>query len=102
MINLIYLYQKITEILNYRTMQVKATLRLLIFEGLSPVFVDRGIRTYGFEPWLSQTNDFKNYTCRFLARRSALLGEDKDWLAQCQDNTTEQDIRLWWPSLPVE
>ena len=27
-----------------------------------------------FEPWSSQTNDFKIDTCCFLARRSALLG----------------------------
>ena len=28
----------------------------------------------GFEPWSIQSNDFKIDTCRFLARRSALLG----------------------------
>ena len=34
---------------------------------------------------------------------SALLWKGKDWLAQCQDNATEWDIRLWcWRShLPV-
>ena len=27
-------------------------------------------------------------TCHFLASCTALLGEDKDWLAQCPDNVT--------------
>ena len=45
-------------------------------------------RPCGFEPWLSQTNDFKMETCRFLAWRLVLLGKGKDWLAQCQDNVT--------------
>ena len=35
-------------------------------------------------------------TCHFLARHSALIGEGKDWFAQCQDNVTESDIRSWW------
>ena len=33
-------------------------------------------------------------TCRFLARHSAILGESKDWLAQCQDNVTKRDIKM--------
>ena len=41
-----------------------------------------------------QTNDFKIDSCHFLAYHSALLGWDKDWLAQCQDNVTEWDITL--------
>ena len=36
------------------------------------------------------------YTCRFLARRSALLGSDKDWLGRCQANVTEW--RWCWQS----
>ena len=31
-------------------------------------------RPCGFEPWSSQTNDFKMYACRFLARHSTSLG----------------------------
>ena len=46
------------------------------------------LKPRGFESWLSQTNDFKIDTCHFLARRSALLGEVKDWFAQCQDHAT--------------
>ena len=42
---------------------------------------------------LSQTSDLKIDTYCFLAQCSALLGEGKDWLAQCQDNVTEWDIR---------
>ena len=39
-------------------------------------------------------------TCRFLAWWSALIGYGKDWLAQCQDNVIEWDIRSWcW--LPI-
>ena len=41
-----------------------------------------------FKPWLSQANDFEIDTCHFLARSFALLGCDKDWLAQCQDSVT--------------
>ena len=56
-----------------------------------------------FEYWSRQTSDFKICTCRFVARRSALLGQAKDWLAQCQDNRTERDIRSWCcrPDFPV-
>ena len=43
---------------------------------------------------LSQDNDLQIDTCLFLARRSALIGYDKDWLAQCQDNVTKWDISL--------
>ena len=31
-------------------------------------------------------------TCRFLAWRSVLLEQGKDWLSQYQDNETEWDI----------
>ena len=43
---------------------------------------------------MSQSNDLKFYTYRLLARRSALLGQGKDWLAQYLDNMTEWDIRV--------
>ena len=34
------------------------------------------------------------YACHILARHSALLlGREKNWLAQCQNNVTEWDIR---------
>ena len=57
---------------------------------------------HGFKPWLNQTNDFKIYTCHFLAWRLALL-KDNDWLAQSQDNVTGWDIRLgcWYLGLQM-
>ena len=33
--------------------------------------------------------------CRFPARRLALLGYGKEWLAHCLDNVPEWDIRSW-------
>ena len=48
-----------------------------------------------FQPWSSQTNHFKIDTFHSQAWCLALLGEDKDWLAQCQDNATEWDSRSW-------
>ena len=59
--------------------------------------IDSGIRTHGFKPWSSQTNDLENDTCRFLLLASslALLGQDKDWLAECPDNVSEWVIRSW-------
>ena len=46
---------------------------------------------------------YKIDTCRFLARCLVLLGQDKDWFAQCQDHVTEWEIRSWcWrPDFPV-
>ena len=41
-----------------------------------------GFGPRGFEPWSSQTNDSKIYTCHFQARYSALLGYGKDQLIQ--------------------
>ena len=35
---------------------------------------------------------YKIDTCHFLAWDMALLGQCKDWFAQCQDNVTEWDI----------
>ena len=35
---------------------------------------------------------YKIDTCCSLARRSVLLGHDKDWMARGQDNVTEWDI----------
>ena len=43
-----------------------------------PGLVGRRILTTGFENWLSQTNDIKIYTCRYLAWRSALLRYGKE------------------------
>ena len=47
---------------------------------------------------MSQINDLKIDTC--LTRRSAY---GKDWLAKCQDNVTDCDMRswCWWHGLPV-
>ena len=78
-------------------------------EHLAPVLEDWGICTSRvriqtlLEPWSSQTNDFTIDACHFLAWRSALLGQGKDWLAQCLDNVTELDGRSWcWrPGLPL-
>ena len=64
-------------------------------ERLCPVLGDQGIRTHGFQPWSSLTNDVKIDICCFLAWCLALLGYGKDWLAQWQDNVTEKDIRSW-------
>ena len=35
--------------------------------------------------------------------KRTLLGEGKDWLAQCQEHVTELDIRswCWWPDFLV-
>ena len=57
----------------------------------------------GFKSWLSQTNDFKIDTCRFLCWRFVLLGQGKDWLAHQQYNVTQWDNRSWcWqPGDPV-
>ena len=62
-----------------------------------------GSEPSGFEPWSNQTNDFEIDIGRLLARHSALLGDGKDGLAQCQDNGTELDIRswCWWPGVPL-
>ena len=46
----------------------------------------RGFGSGGSKPWSSQTNDFKIDIFRFLARCSALIGYDKKWFAECQDN----------------
>ena len=54
-------------------------------EYLSPILVDRWIQDYQFETWSSQADDFKKQICCFLARRSALVGQSKDRLDQCQD-----------------
>ena len=35
---------------------------------------------------------YQIYTCRLLAWRWALIGKDKDWLAQCQDNINKWDM----------
>ena len=71
--------------------------------GTSHQLVDRGIRTHGFEPRSSQTNDIKIDACRFLARCSTLLGYGKDWFAPSQDNVIGLDIRslCWWLGLPL-
>ena len=47
-----------------------------------------------FGSWSSQTNDLKIDMSRFLAVHTALIGCEKDWLAQCQDNMSEWDVRL--------
>ena len=39
---------------------------------------------------------FKIDTCHFLAYRLALIGWNKDSLAQCQDNVTQWDIGSWY------
>ena len=61
-----------------------------------------GFGPHGFERWSSQSDDLKIYTCRFLARSSALLGYAKDWLAHFQYYVIS-DIRsrCWQPGLPV-
>ena len=58
---------------------------------------------HALEHWSNQTNNFKMYACRFLARPLALLGYGKEWLAQFEDNVTEWDIGslYWCPGHPV-
>ena len=69
-------------------------------EGIErPVFGNREIRTHRIELSSNQTNDSNIDTCHFLARCMAVLGEGKDWFAQCLDNVIEWDIRLWWGGL---
>ena len=61
--------------------------------------VSRFGRSGGFgpgvlEPCSSQINGF---TIRhFLASHAGLLGEGKDWLAQCQDNVTHIMVLAAW------
>ena len=55
-------------------------------------FGDRGnLNIAGLNPGRVKS---MTYACRFLARCSALLGEGKGWLAQCQENVTEWDMVL--------
>ena len=46
---------------------------------------------------------YKIDACHFLASCLALLGQDKDWLGQCQDNVSEWDIKSWCygPGFPL-
>ena len=46
----------------------------------SSALVGRGIRTQRFEARMNQANDLTIYICRFLARRSPVLGQHADWL----------------------
>ena len=55
-----------------------------------PRGVDNPVESNQWNQWL------KSNARHFLARRSALLGYGKDWLARCQDTLTEWDIRLWF------
>ena len=43
----------------------------------------------GFEPQWGQTKDYKIGICCFSAKRSALGGKSKDWLARNQNNVSE-------------
>ena len=52
-----------------------------------------GLGSSGLEPWLSQTNELKIDTCRFLARCSAFLGLDKDWF-QTPDLPHEHGVKF--------
>jgi len=44
---------------------------------------------HGFEPWLSQTKDYKISICCFSAKHAVLRRKSKDWLARNQDNVFE-------------
>ena len=65
----------------------------------------RGLRAADreFGSGSSETYVLKSDTCYFLVWCSALLGEGNEWLAQCQYNVTEWDIRscCWRPSFLV-
>ena len=45
---------------------------------------------HGFEPWSSQTKDYKIGICCFSAKHAALRRKSKDWLARNQDNVSER------------
>ena len=49
----------------------------------------------GSNPWSSEINAYQIDTCGFLSQCLVLLGQDKDRLAQCQDNVTEWDVWSW-------
>ena len=67
-----------------------------LVEHLSPAIGRLGDSDFtGSNHGQVKTNDFKIDTGRFLARCSTLLEYGKDWLAQCQDNVTDWDIRSW-------
>ena len=65
-------------------------------EYMIPVWV-----VQSFIPGRVKSKTCKIGTYRFLASCPALLWWGEDWLDQCQDNVTEQDIRSWWPDFPV-
>ena len=44
---------------------------------------------YGFEPWLSQTKDYKIGICCFSPKHVALRSKNSDWLDLNQDNVSE-------------
>ena len=44
----------------------------------------------GFEPWSSQTNDYKIGICCFSAKHASLKRKSKDWLALNRDNVSER------------
>ena len=43
----------------------------------------------GFEPWLSQTKDYKIGICCFSTKHESLRSKSKDWLARNQNNVSE-------------
>jgi hypothetical protein len=51
---------------------------------LSPSAVDRG-----FQPLWSQTNDYEIDICCLSAKHTTLRRQNKDWLAQNQNNVSE-------------
>jgi hypothetical protein len=53
---------------------------------LASSVVDRG-----FEPWLSQTKDYKTGIPCFSAKQTILRRKSKDWLARNEDNVLEWD-----------
>ena len=44
---------------------------------------------YGFEPWLSQTKDYKIDICCFSPKHATLRSKNSDWLDLNQDNVSE-------------
>ena len=43
----------------------------------------------GFEPWSSQTKDYKIGICSFFAKLALLRRKSRDWLARNEDNVSE-------------
>ena len=67
-------------------LEKKNCIRGIIVSVLASSVADRG-----FEPWSSQTKDYKIGICCFSTKHAVLRRKSKDWLAWNQDNVFEWD-----------